>query len=266
MHVHCNISSDSKAPIESVVKSAIAKGLNGICFTDHVELFNPRVIGKEDHETFDVWQKSYQEIAQMRTNVGDEIEILHGMELSGIEMDVERSKKYIQSPDIDFVLGSTHMIKGYVDFCFMTFPHIQFCKEIMKEYLDTIICMAKLGLADSIAHVGYAQRYMVRQGFSVNLMDYEDQLRQLFIIMVQTGQGLEINTSGLRQGAGATFPNIGALRLYKELGGEIVTIGSDSHLAHDVGSHFKEAMDMLTEVGFKYAAVFRQRKAHFIKV
>jgi len=264
MHVHSSISPDGADSLESVAKSAISKGLNGFCLTDHLDLFDTKVVGKaESLHSYERWLASYDEIKKVRSQWGQDIEILHGMELSEPQWDPERARQIIQSNAVDFVLGSSHAVEGYTDFCLITFPDAAFCQNLMGLYFDENIRLAKLGLMDSIAHVGYPQRYMSWQGFSINLMDYEEQLRALFTIMVQTGQGLEVNTSGLRQGTGCTFPNLPALKLYKELGGEIVTIGSDSHNAEHVGSHLKEAEALLKDAGFKYSAFFRERKAHF---
>jgi len=252
--------------MEAVAKSAIAKGLDGICFTDHLDLFEAKEVGKKCMHGYDAWKKGYEEIRQVRDLLGNSLEILHGMEIAEIPMDTERAEKFIASPDIDFVLGSIHMVKGYVDFYWMKFPDLAFCKSITEVYLNENIQLAKLGLVDSIAHIGYSERYMTRQGFFINLMDYEEQLRQLFSIMIQTGQGLEVNTSGLRQGIGCTFPNLSVLKLYKALGGEIITIGSDSHNAQDVGSHIQKVEKLLKELGFRYFTVFRQRKSCFIEL
>jgi len=266
MHVHTIISPDADALPEDVIKSAIAKDIHGLCLTDHLDLFNYKAVGEKNLHSFDNWEKSYDVIKKTRKKWGQEIEILHGVELGEIQMDPERALEIINSSDIDFVLGSSHMVEGYVDFCLIKFESTAFCKSIMELYINENIRLAKLAMVDTIAHIGYPQRYMSQQGLSIRLMDYEEQLRELFKIMIQTGQGLELNTSGLRQGAGCTFPNVEVLKLYKELGGEIVTIGSDSHFAEHVGSHIKEAEDMLRAAGFMYSTFFRKRKAYFIRL
>lgn len=265
-HVHSTISTDASDTAEAVAKAALAKGLTGICFTDHLDLFDPKVIGQKREGSYLAWQKSYQAVANARACVGDKLEILHGMELAEIHMDPVRAKDIVKASPVDFVLGSLHMIAGHVDFCWMAYPNIDFCKDIMSLYLDEILQLANLDLADSIAHIGYPLRYMVRHGFHVDIMDYQEQLRAIFTTMAQKGVGMEINTSGLRQGAGCTFPSLSALALYKACGGEVVTIGSDSHTAQDVGSHLTEAKEMLEAVGFKYYTVFKARKPIYVTV
>ena len=264
MHVHSNVSGDCDALMEDVVLAAIDKGLTGFCFTDHLNLFEPKHVGVPNTQSYTSWINGCAKVQEMQSKFGDRIEILQGMEISEITQDTTRAMQYINGTDVDFVLGSAHMVSGFVDFCWLEYKDINFCKKIMSLYLDENIKLAQLGCVDSIGHIGYPLRYMSRCGMFVDIMDYEEKLHRLFKIIVETGQGVEINTSGLRQGTGVTFPHLPALTLYKELGGEIVTIGSDAHFAEDIASNFKEAKDILREVGFKYSTVFRNRKPKFL--
>ena len=266
LHVHSNVSDDCTAPMEESVQRAIALGLDGLCFTDHLNLIIPQTSDQPDPNGFLDWQKSYEKIQKVRESYGSRLEILHGMELAELTLDEERGRSFLTAPGIDYLLCAAHMARGFPDFYWMTFPDLAFCKHIMALYLDENIRLAKLQLADVLAHIGYPNRYMIHQGFSVDIMDYEGQLRQLFTLMVQSGQGLELNTSGLRQGADMTFPHLPALKLYRACGGEIVTIGSDAHKAKDVGSHIKDGEELLRQAGFRYTTIFRQRKPHFIKL
>ena len=267
MHVHSNVSLDSNTPMADSIERALSLGLKGICFTDHLNLVYPEFTDKPDPNCYAEWAVSYKEIEKVRNLWGDQFDILHGMELAEITLDQNHAIECAKAPGIDYLLGASHTAKGHADFYYMTFPDQAFCHRITALYLDENIRLAKFNMADAIAHIGYPQRYMARQGFSIDLMDYEEQLRELFTIMVHTGQALELNTSGLRQeGFGQSFPNLPALKLYKALGGEMVTIGSDAHRAGDVASKFKEAGEFLCEAGFSHFTIFRQRKPEFIKL
>ena len=264
MHVHSNVSLDCVAPMADTAKIALSKGLKGLCFTDHLNLIHPETVDTPDPNCYTNWQKGYSEIEKTRAAWGDQLEILHGMELAEITLDLEQAKECAKAPGIDFLLGAAHTAKGCTDFFYVTFPDQAFCQAVIDSYLDGNIRLASLNMVDTIAHIGYPQRYMVRQGFSIRLMDYEEKLRHLLTIMIQTGQGLELNSSGLRQGAGETFPPLPALKLYRDLGGEIVTIGSDAHRGQDVAANFKDVKELLHEAGFSHYTIFRQRKPVFI--
>ncbi|MCL2828266.1 MAG: histidinol-phosphatase HisJ family protein [Oscillospiraceae bacterium] len=266
-HLHSNVSSDSDEPMEHIVRTAIAKGFSGICFADHCDLISYEAPGVRLADCYELWEPSYGEIARIRAEFGDEIEILHGMELAEIAQDEERARQYANPPGLDFLLGSVHAVTGHSDFAFIHFADILDISGLMAAYLDENIRMAEINVMDAVGHVGYPSRYLARQGFpTFDLMEYEDQLRHLFEILIQNGRGIEVNTSGLRQGLGFPYPSFPALKLYRELGGEIITVGSDAHRAVDTGGCVREGYDLLREAGFRYTTVFRQRKPAFIKL
>jgi histidinol-phosphatase (PHP family) len=81
--------------------------------------------------------------------------------------------------------------------------------------------------------------------------------------MTEKGIALEFNTSCFRQGMVCT-PEPWLLRLYKDLGGELVTLGSDSHEPTLIGAGFDEGADMLRSVGFSRITRFINRKPEFV--
>ena len=91
-------------------------------------------------------------------------------------------------------------------------------------------------------------------------------IQETLRLLVSTGKGLEINTSGYRQGLGKTIPVLGIIKRYYQLGGKIVTLGSDAHQAQDVASDFDVAMDILTSIGFQYFAFYRERQPVMLKL
>jgi len=267
-HVHSNVSADSNEPMTESVRAAIAAGLDGICFTDHCDLIHGEIPGKAVLRCYANWERSYEEIAKVRAEWGGQIEILHGMELAEIVQDPARARECAAAPGLDFLLGSIHAVTGYQDFYYMEFSNLVLCRQLADIYLDENIRMAELDIADVIAHLGYFNRYTSRWGVTVDLMDYEEKLRHLFRILVQNGRGIELNTSGLRRNPGPNemIPTLPVLRLFRECGGEIVTLGSDAHMAKHVGNHLVEGEAFLQAAGFRYATVFRQRKPTFIQL
>ena len=267
-HVHSYFSMDAADSMSDVVQAATFMGLDGLCFTDHCDLMNSEFPDRASDNCYEAWAESAREIEAVRARWGDKIEILHGMELGEITLAPERAKQCAAHPGLDFLLGSVHMVAGHQDFYFLKYPSMDFCAALADQYLDTNIRMAELDLADVIAHIGYLNRYTERDGFRLDFMDYEEKLRHLFGILIQNGRGIEVNTSALRRrrGAARMIPDLPELKLYRECGGEIVTLGSDAHSAMHVGSHLREAEELLRTAGFRYTTVFRQRKPDFIKL
>ena len=117
------------------------------------------------------------------------------------------------------------------------------------RYIEEHFELAELGFFDVLGHLGYTKRYMKRRGFDIGLEGHEDRLRELFRLLIQNGKGIELNTSGLRDTTGSTFPEKHVLKLYREAGGEIITVGSDSHRTEDVGAMKRPAS--FSEAGFR---------------
>lgn len=87
--------------------------------------------------------------------------------------------------------------------------------------------------------------------------EYLDELTPVLKNVIQKGKGIEINTSGLRQEVGRAMPSLSILKLYRQLGGEIITVGSDAHTVKDVAAGFSEAAELLETAGFSAYATFQ---------
>ena len=265
-HVHSSVSFDCETEMEETILAAIEKGLDAICFTDHLNLMDGEVPGKILPDAYPLWQKSYAGIGSTDEKYGNRIEILLGMELSEINLQPQRAKMYAADENLDFVIGATHTLPDMQDFCYLNFTDQACCEGLTIRYLDEILHTAKCNVADVIAHIGYSNRYMAQQGFTVDLLQYTDRLEAIFKTLIENGRGIELNTSGLRQAYGATFPCLDLLSMYRKLGGEVITIGSDAHCAKHVGSHFEEGVSLLQQAGFSYYTIFRKRQPVFVRI
>ena len=113
----------------------------------------------------------------------------------------------------------------------------------------------------------YTLRYIEGDhGIHVDMKHYEEIIRESFKLLIQNGKGIEINTSGLRQKYGKTFPDLYWVKIYRELGGEIISLGSDSHCAADIGKGIAEGAEIARDAGFDYLCFFKERKPNFIKI
>lgn len=95
---------------------------------------------------------------------------------------------------------------------------------------------------------------------------FKDILEQILKTAIYDGKGIEINTSCFRYNLPDLTPSTSILRLYKELGGEILTIGSDSHNTNQVAHKLDVAYDAVKDIGFKYICKFDKMKPKFIKI
>ena len=269
-HIHSNVSPDCAESMETMVQAATERGIATLCFTDHcdlIEFYDDKIgIGKPKPDAYARWARGYARIERVRQQYGKQIEILHGMELGEIIRDPERAREFSEKAEnLDFMLGSVHAL-GNDDLYFLPYPNMEKCREITRLYLDDNIQLATLNIADSIAHIGFSNRYMMaRAGLMVDIMDYEDQLREIFQIVIETGRSIELNTSGMRRNTRHPFPDFPALQLYAQMGGTRVTLGSDAHTPGDVGMHLGEAMAMMKEAGLPGVTVYRKRQPELLK-
>ena len=132
----------------------------------------------------------------------------------------------------------------------------------MTEHFELVKC----GCCDVVGHIGYPLNHMLECGFKISLFDYYDRMRELLRKIAESGIGIEVNTSGLRRRINETAPAPGFVKLYRELGGEIITVGSDGHDTTQAGFGLEQGFEILREAGFKYVTVFDKRKPEFIKI
>ncbi len=266
-HVHSDVSQDSRASMYEMVEAEAKMGMERICFTNHCDMcdwekyeFNPLCLTRVE-ETF----KKYN--AMLAAHPVLPIEVGLGLELGEPLFDIPRAMEIAASPGLDMVMGSLHILQDYGDLWYVKFRSPEHCHEIFTAYLDELIRMAELDFFDVMAHIGYSRRYMWQQGFdeSLSLARYGDKIEHLLRLLIDKGRGIEINCSGIRDGCGP-FPDEDILRLYRSMGGEIITVGSDAHRPRDAAKCVREGYEVLRGCGFKYTSVFRQRKCEFIKI
>ena len=115
-------------------------------------------------------------------------------------------------------------------------------------------------------HIDFISRYGIYKDNSLKYRDYSDLIDEVLKTLINKNKGIEINTSGYRYKLNQTYPQYDILKRYKELGGEIITIGSDAHTPDYVGDHFEVAYEMLVKSGFKYITRFKNLKPSFTAI
>ena len=261
-HIHCLCSPDSRAPMRDMAEAARDHGMALVCFTDHVEMDDSRT-GQPHPDWAVQWPKIRDAHAHFDPPAG--IEVRMGVELAAPNHDPALAAEICQAAEWDFILGSLHNLRGAEDFYYMTYVSEAQCEELNRAYLAELLEIAGMDCFDVMAHVGYTTRYMSRAGFTEEIRPgkYREELTALFRALIHAGKGIEVNASGLRQ-MGSPYPNAEVLALYRELGGEIVSVGSDAHRPEDAGIGIREAMELLSALGFRYAAEYKKRKPVFI--
>ena len=266
-HSHTQFSNDSRTNMRELAQCAYENGISELCFTDHMDDCcvndgEPKIRG-----SVATWDEEYNEFLAVKREMEGKIELRLGMELSGYNHMPDLALKIAkETKGLDFVLASLHNTRSTLDFFYYKFRDLAECQQIAEEYMKENLEIARLGGFDCMAHIGYFNKCTARMGFVVRLMDYRDYLEEIFRTLIDKGLGIEINTSGIMNPMGEPIPNLDALKLYKSLGGEVITVGSDSHGTRFYPGGVKEGYEILKAAGFKYVTTFRERKPEFIKV
>jgi histidinol-phosphatase (PHP family) len=249
-HHHTNHSHDSKAIMEEVCKNAIKRGIKEVCFTEHFSL-NPLA----NTYNYLVFENYLEDIKMNQDQFQHHLTIKAGIEICEPHQLIEEYKKTLEPLKLDFILGSVHNINNMK---LRTFMANKEKNEVYRSYFSELYEMVSVADIDIIAHLDLMKRYAISSYGNYEYGDYQELLEAILKKAIERSVGIEVNTSGLRGELKDTLPTFSIIRLYKQLGGELLTIGSDSHAAETVGAGLKEAYEIAREAGFKY--VFRYEK------
>lgn len=253
-HLHSFYSFDGKAAIEEICSAAAEKGLSEICFTEHFSI-DP----KDPSYNFFNYAGYSEAIKNMQEKYKGKVEIKIGMESGEPHVNREKLKEVMSSFDLDFILGSVHNINN------MKLRKYMQGKDktiIYKDYFNEVYRTALYGDFDVLGHIDLMKRYAYPYVGNYEYEDYKEDIDKILKAVIKRGKGIEINTSGLRTDFKEVFPKIEILKRYRELGGEIITIGSDSHSGDYVGCGFKKACSILLQAGLTKIYSFKKHKPY----
>lgn len=255
-HTHSSFSSDSTEPLAEMVKAAEEKGLQTLCITEHNDPDYP------EHE-FDLNTAAYHD-ELLRVREQTNIELLFGVELGLMGYLAPRLREYANAWDLDFIIGSSHLVDGEDPYYPEYFKRLG-CKNGVLRYFESILANVKaIDCFDVYGHLDYAVRYSPEKSYDP--LGYAEIIDEILRLLIEKGKGIEINTAGLQSGLGYVHPHEFILRRYKELGGAIITVGSDAHDRRRVAADLDKAEAALSAAGFKYYTIFRERKPNFVKI
>lgn len=239
-HLHTENSDDSQVTMNAYSKRAMELGFDEICFTDHVEYAEASKIVKGEVDYY----KNYKKFVD---NFDGNLSVKFGAEF-GIQPDnIDYFEKYFDENPLDFVLLSCHTIdgQGLYDGVYMK-GKTQ--KEYNEAYYNEVLTVIQNFKKYSVlAHLDLIRRY---DKTYYPLEKTRPIVEKILKQVIADGKGLEVNTSCYRYNILDLTPSVDILKLYKELGGEIITIGSDSHAISHFGNKIAETQRQLREIGF----------------
>ena len=245
-------------------------GLDTLCFTDHMDYeyrYEPEGMFEIDVPKYfeHLFQLKEQYAGKFNVRIGIELGLRDEPDL--LESVREQNRALVTEYPFDFVIGSTHQMV-HVDPYYPEFWENRSQREGMEMYFISGLENIKNNeFFDSYGHLDYLIRYANGDKTQYNCSDYAELIEPMLKELIARGKALEINSKGLTPSYGINAPHPGreVLRRYRELGGELITVGSDAHTADGVAVYFDQVETMLKDIGFRYYAIFENRKPQMRK-
>ncbi len=271
VHNHCMWSSDSRTDPENQVRHAINLGMKHICITDHLDIdapgfppdyFNFLIGNRFDHETF---KEYFRNLNEVKEKYKDLIELLIGVEF-GMQPHLkdQYDSLYLKYP-WDMIIGSTHTYQGMDGEDKRHYENTT-GEEALKAYFEEELeNISKYDCYDTVGHLDFAIRYAPGAIDNFKYEIYGEVLDEILKTIIRKDKALEVNTSKLKT-LGYSNPQLPVFKRYWELGGRMVTFGSDAHVPERLGEGFDEMAEHLKEIGFREFTIFRAHRPYCFEI
>ena len=266
LHTHSEHSHDSVCPIEDMCKAQIAKGTKYWAVTDHCDgwFFT-------EWNVFEPIRRSYDTVQALKPKYADQIELLSGVEISEGFWYPDFGSVAEKLCDYDFIIGSAHAVRfngertpySMVDFSQLDSATVH---AYLDTYFDEVQVMFDQSDFDVLAHLTCPLRYITgKYGHAVDMTRYADKMTAILRRTIDEGKALEVNTSCYGS-MGVWMPTADIIRQYYELGGRLITVGSDAHVTEHAASYIPQALAMLKEIGFEHVYYYKGRKPYSVGI
>ena len=269
MHMHTWFSTDSEACPCDMADEAVRKGLKTICFTDH---FDKDDLEWGEEGIFDV-DAYFVEMQKLQEGYAGKLNIRIGIELGFRTYLKDYYEELTKKYPFDFVIGSVHNVPYKKDAegnILYTDPAAEKLftdrtdKEAYRLMMETTLENVRTSdCFQTLGHLDYVVRYGKSREKEYSYTDYADIIDEILKLLIEKEKGLEVNSAGLKYGLPFAHPHPDVLKRYRELGGEIITIGADAHKPEHIAYDFAKAEEILKSCGFKYYTEFFEQKPVF---
>ncbi|MGL4607773.1 MAG: histidinol-phosphatase HisJ family protein [Eubacteriaceae bacterium] len=264
-HVHTEFSDDSTEKMEVIIKKAIALGFEEICFTDHVD-YGVKTDHDEEQKIGKFLNVDYpnyfRKISELKRKYKNQLTIKQGLEFGIQTHTIGKYQKLFNAYNLDFVILSCHQVKDN-EFWTYDFQKGKSPDTYNTEYYSEIYkCITQYKDYSVLGHLDVIQRYNdVPYPFEKS----KEIITKILKMVIKDHKGIEVNTSSFRYGLKGLMPARDILELYYQLGGKIITIGSDCHKAKDLGEDFLKTKMKLKKIGFTHFCTFDKMKPIYHK-
>ena len=254
-HLHTDLSHDSAVPLDDYARLAVERGIAELAITDHVD-FAPSAPGYGE-TTFDGRERVVREGAERWAERG--VAIRFGVEITWDSKYATEIRDHLARHAYDFVIGSVHIYRGspYAADRVAGWVAGRSLEAIVAPYFNEVAAGARTGLFDAMGHIDFVKRFLTPHVTTADLAGAPELYEPILAALVESGTGLEINTSGLRSPAEETYPSAAVVARFHAVGGRAVTVGSDAHHTDSFAWALADGYDIAAAAGFSSLAFRR---------
>lgn len=252
LHSHSCFSFDGAkdATPDALCKKALEAGLSHLAITDHCDV-NGEVEGIYDPYLAD---QAWDAMTQAKEKYKGKLNLLLGIELGNAHQYPDYARQVLARHPYEYVIGSLHNLRDVPDFCMlkyekMTPAHVA---RLFDKMLDETLEMLSFQGIHTLGHLTYMHRYLTLAKVPLDLKPYREKITQICETLIQKDIALELNVSTLWKGLGISMPTMEVLKWYKDLGGQLIAIGSDAHSPENLGKAIRKGYALLATVGFSH--------------
>lgn len=276
-HLHSCFSADCDSDPRKIIETAQSNGMRSLCFTDHNDLDFPDT---PDNLVFDLDIENYISTLMNLRNELTSFDIRIGVEQGVMPTTCSTLNSYSKEhPGLDFIICSSHVVEGFDPYYseLWLYPDgtVKDKEKIYQTYFEEMLYNVQHFHDYNVyGHMDYVFRYgpendkrVTKESFAeIYFPKYKELIYEILKSIIYDGKGIEINTGSLYRGMDYAHPHIEILKMYRELGGEILTFGSDAHDLEHIGYGLKAASQMAMDTGFRYYSEFKNMQPQFIKL
>ena len=255
-HIHTSFSGDCSISPELMIQNAIERGIRHLCLTDHMDYdyTDGGILFEFDPEEY------FHRLLLLKEAYAGQIDLAIGIELGLQPYLSKKHHNLVFSHPFDFVIGSIHLVHGH-DPYFPSFFEERSEQEAYQEYFQCILQNLKAySNFDTFGHLDYVVRYGPNKNRCYSFEKYQEILDEILRALIKRDIGLEINTGGYKYGLGVPNPCAEIITRYRELGGKLITLGSDAHEPRHLACEFDRVTELLKACGFRSYYIFHNRK------
>lgn len=259
VHMHSSFSHDSGTAPEEMIRGAIGKGLEMICFTDH---FDKDDMEWGEESVFDP-EMYFRTLRPLQEKYRDQIDVRIGVELGLRPYLGDYYREFVSRYPFDFVIGSVHSVDSSDPATGKLFASQTDTEAYRQAFAETLEDIRAFQDFDVLGHLDYVVRYGKNRERDYRYERFSQEIDEILRFLIQNGKGLELNTAGLKYGLPFAHPHPDVLKRYRELGGEIITVGADGHCPEHIAYDYHKVGEILRACGFEYYTEFKDRKPVF---